>query len=98
MFSAFRQFAERTVSSSSSTGRSRIGSTWLVGHCADAVFLALQIDEHGQLVFQDAAGATNRFFRIDRAVGLDVDDQLVEVGALLDSSRFDVVGDPAAPG
>src|SRR6476469_7503547 len=26
MFSAFRQFAERTVSSSSSTGRSRIGS------------------------------------------------------------------------
>jgi len=27
MFSAFRQFAERTVSSRSSTGRSRIGST-----------------------------------------------------------------------
>ena len=27
MFSAFRQFAERTVSSRSSTGRNRIGST-----------------------------------------------------------------------
>src|SRR5688500_2572222 len=33
--------------------------------------------------------------RIDRAVGLDVDDQLVEVGALLDASGLDAVGDAA---
>ena len=37
----------------------------------------------------------NRFFRRDHAIGFDVDDQLVEVGALLDTGRFNEVGHPA---
>ena len=45
----------------------------------------LQRREHRQLVDQDARGVAHRFFRLDHAVGLDVDDQLVEVGALLDA-------------
>src|SRR5688572_32294007 len=49
--------------------------------------LALEVHEHGQLLLQDAPGAADRLVRVDRAVGLDVDDQLVEVGALLDARR-----------
>ena len=38
------------------------------------------------------AGATDGFFRVDGAVGLDVDDQLVEVGALFHAGRVHHVG------
>jgi hypothetical protein len=48
-------------------------------------FLALQVDEHRQLVLEDAPARRIASSGIDRAVGLDVDDQLVEVGALFDA-------------
>ena len=38
------------------------------------------------------AGAADGFFRVDGAVGLDVDDQLVEVGALFHAGGVDHVG------
>ena len=46
---------------------------------------AREIAEHRQLVGEDVRSATHRFFRIDRAVRLDVEDELVQVGALLDA-------------
>jgi hypothetical protein len=63
----------------------------VLGHLACAFFLTLQVNEDRELVLQDAACATNRLFRIDRPVRLDVDDQLVEVGSLFYTGRFDVV-------
>ena len=67
----------------------------LLGSLRSAFVLALQIDEHRQLVLQNRAGAANRFFRVDRAVGLDVQDQLVQVRALLDTRALDRVGHAA---
>src|SRR5215469_8024131 len=64
-----------------------------LGDLGRRLLLALQIDEHRQLVLEDAAGAADRLFRIDRAVGFDVDHQLVEVGTLLDARRIDRIGD-----
>ena len=54
-------------------------------------FLALQVDEHRQLVLEDAARAANCFFRVDGAIGLDVEHQLVEVGALFNARGIDSV-------
>src|SRR5690606_35265769 len=54
--------------------------------------LPLQIDEHGELILQDRARAANRFFRIDRAVRLDVENELVQVGTLLHARALDRVG------
>ena len=53
----------------------------------------LEVGENRKLVLQDTAGDTDSFFRIDRAIGFDVDDQLVEVGALFDARGFDAVSD-----
>src|SRR5688572_24089165 len=57
--------------------------------------LALEVDEHRELLLQDAARAADRLVRVDRAVRLDIDDQLVEVGALLDARGLDAVGHAA---
>src|SRR5262249_36237983 len=56
---------------------------------------AFKIGEHDELVDQDAGSVTNRFLRLYGTVGLDVDDQLVEVRALFDTCRFDLVADAA---
>src|SRR5579863_237491 len=61
-------------------------------HLGGSLFLALQVDEYRQLILENAAGAADGFLRIDGAVGLDVDDELVEVGALLDTRGIDRVG------
>ena len=83
------------MSSRSSTGRSRIGSI-----CGRLLLLdlrghALQIGEHRKLLDQDARGVAHRFLGLDRAVGLDVHDQLVEIGALLDARGLDRVAHAA---
>src|SRR6188768_2281862 len=62
-----------------------------LGDLGAGFFFALQVHEHRQLILEDAAGATDGFFRVDGAVGLDVDHELVEVGALFDASRVDHV-------
>src|SRR3954469_20744358 len=49
---------------------------------------ALELREDGELVDQHARGVADRLFRLDGTVGLEVHDQLVEVGALLDARRF----------
>src|SRR6185437_4561740 len=63
-----------------------------LGRLGGRLFFALQIDEDGELILQDASGATDGLFRLDRAIGLDVDDQLVQVRALLHTCRLDRVG------
>ena len=52
------------------------------------LFLALQVNEYRQLILEDAARAPNCFFRINRAIGFNVDDQLVEVSALFYACRL----------
>src|SRR5512147_2951028 len=61
---------------------------------ADLV-LTLQIDEHVELALQDRAGAANGLFGVDRAVGLDIHDQLVEIRTLLDARALHGVRDAA---
>ena len=95
MFSALRQLAERTVSSRSSTGRSRIGSTVRRAAIRRRLVRPLQVREHRQLLDQHRRGVADSLLRLDDAVGLDVEDQLVEVGALLDARALDGVADPA---
>src|SRR5271170_6403423 len=48
------------------------------GRLRGRLVLALQIDEHRQLVLEYSAGAANRLFGVDGAVGLDIENQLVE--------------------
>ena len=54
---------------------------------------ALELREHRQLLHQDLGRGAHCVFGRDRAVGLDLDNQLVQVGALLDAGAFDGVAD-----
>src|SRR5690554_712451 len=54
--------------------------------------VGFQVDERTQLLLQDGRAATDRLFRIQGAIGFQVDDQLVEVGALFDTRGLDAVG------
>lgn len=56
------------------------------------LFISFQVDEGGQLLLQNGRTATDSLFRIQGAVGFQVDNQLIEVGTLLDTSGFDRVG------
>src|SRR5690606_17962311 len=55
--------------------------------------VALQVDESRQLMLEDGRGTTDGLFRIQGAVGFQVEDQLVQVGTLLDAGVFHHVGD-----
>src|SRR3546814_14443930 len=53
--------------------------------------VALEVDERSQLLLQDGRCTTDRLFGIQGAVGFQVNDQFVQVGALLDTSILDHV-------
>ena len=56
---------------------------------------AVGVGEDRQLRDQDLRGLAQRGLRVDRAVGLDVERELVVVGALADAGLLDRVGDAA---
>ena len=94
MFSCFRQLAERTVSSSSSTGAAGSDRSGL-SPTARGLWSRPCRSTNTASCSEDVAGPADGLLRLDGAVGLDVDDQLVEVGALLDAGALDVVGHTA---
>src|SRR5690606_24070681 len=49
---------------------------------------AFQRGEHGQLIHEDTCGLAHGFFRGDHAVGLDVENELVQVGTLFHTRAF----------
>src|SRR5690606_9775216 len=53
------------------------------------LFLMIEIDEHSQLLLENGSGPANRFFRIDGTVGLQINNQLVQVCTLLNPSALD---------
>src|SRR5687768_7061399 len=50
---------------------------------------AAEVSEHADLVLQDLGRLAHGLLRVDRAVGLDVEYELVEVGALLEARALD---------
>src|SRR5690606_37463435 len=72
------------------TQEDRIDLVFLLDHYRLTV--ALQINEGRQLVLEDGRGTTDGLFRVQGAVGFQVDDQLVQVGTLLDTGVFHHVG------
>src|SRR5690554_1068718 len=54
--------------------------------------VTLEVDERGQLLLQDGRGTADGLFGIQGTVGFQIDDQLVQVGALLDTGVFHHVG------
>ncbi len=72
-----------------------VGGELLVdGRRADVDALGLDVELAGQAeqLDQGLAGRGDRVAGTDRRLGLDVDDELVEVGALLDTGGLDLVG------
>src|SRR4051812_15916958 len=58
----------------------------------DALGLVVQLAEEAEQLDQRVAGRCDGVARGDRVLGLDVDHEAVEVGALLDAGGLDVVG------
>src|SRR4051795_10721494 len=56
---------------------------------------AVLVGEDRQARDQDLGGLAQRGLRVDRTVGLDVERELVEIGALADAGLLDRVGDAA---
>src|SRR4051794_35215284 len=56
---------------------------------------AVLVREDREARDQDLGRLAQRRLRVDRAVGLDVERQLVEIGALADAGLLDAVGDTA---
>src|SRR5690554_218293 len=54
--------------------------------------LSLKLNKSCQLMLQNCCAATNRLFRVQGTVGFKLDNQLVQVGTLLDTSIFHHIG------
>ena len=97
MLSFLRQLAERTESSSSSTFLRKAGlkarSGNRLGH--DLLARLLEVDEHVELVLQDARRIGDRIIGAQRTVGLDLHRELVVVEDLALAGVLDLVGDLA---
>ena len=63
------------------------------GADVDALGLGVELVRQAEQADQSLAGRGHRVAGRDRRLGLDVDDEPVEVGALLDAGRLDLVGD-----
>src|SRR5215469_10981951 len=72
------------------------GQRGVRGRRADVDTLGIQVQLPGQAeqLDQSLARARDRIARAHRGLGLNVDDQPVEVGPLLDTGRLHLVGDP----
>jgi hypothetical protein len=96
MPSRFRQLYERTVRSSSSIGSARSAAS--CASCGDGPMsmpsaVSSSSRHRPNSSTRVEPGRRQRSARRDRRLGLDVDDQPVEVGALLDTGGLDPVGD-----
>jgi hypothetical protein len=94
MLSFFRQLAERTESSSSSTLRSRFGLNGSSGRRSCGTFGcgSSKLMNGCELVLEDAGAERHRIVRAHRTVGLDGHDQPVIVGLLADAGIVDAIG------
>jgi hypothetical protein len=83
------------VRSRSSIGSARSAASGVGRRRAHVDALGLDVELAGQAeqLDQRLAGRRHRVTRRHRVLGLDVDDEPVEVGALLDTGRLDLVGD-----
>jgi hypothetical protein len=74
MLSFFRQFAERTDSSSSSTFLRSDGlkASSGDGFLVNFLLRLFEVDEDAELVLQNTGGVGNGIFAADRTVGFDV--------------------------
>ncbi len=66
----------------------------MLSRCANAFVLTLKINEDRKLIFKNAASTANRFFRINRSVCFDINDQLIEVSTLFNSCSLNVISHP----
>ena len=92
----FRQLRGRSDRSRSSMARSRSGEPLRRGADLaqlEALGLVLEVGHQPDQRAQGVAGRGERLAGRERAVGLDVEDQAVEVGRLLDPHRLDREGD-----
>ena len=98
-----RQLYERTPSSSSSIGKFSIPCASAVSASRAALdrsrlaeaLDAVEVGEDRELADEDLGRLAERVLRIDRAVGRDVERELVVVGALTDAGSLDLVRDAA---
>ncbi len=101
IWARLRQLRGRSERSSSSMRRSRSGEPLVVTPVVAQLEALRRVLEVGHQAHQGAQGVAGRGQGLpggDGAVGLDVEDQPVEVGGLLDPDRLDVEGHPVHRG